>query len=228
MPPDALIRVFDEDNDLIAYNDDTDRVKAGVILHNTADPVLYFKAPASGVYRVNVSDIARVYGEEYKYFLRIDRKRVRFNLYCTPSTLRVVANTANKLTITAERFDQFKGEIKLKIVSPKGYKFLGADTIPANADKAAFTITGEYKKSNPIDDLVIEGSAGDFKTRVIAGDEAMQAFAYTHINPAQTFPVRVIGRYGRVEFCGSDSVFIKKVDIYEIHVEALNLSQFMF
>ena len=200
MPPDALIRVFDEDNDLIAYNDDTDRVKAGVILHNTADPVLYFKAPASGVYRVNVSDIARVYGEEYKYFLRIDRKRVRFNLYCTPSTLRVVANTANKLTITAERFDQFKGEIKLKIVSPKGYKFLGADTIPANADKAAFTITGEYKKSNPIDDLVIEGSAGDFKTRVIAGDEAMQAFAYTHINPAQTFPVRVIGRYSRVEF----------------------------
>lgn len=200
LPPDALIRVFDEDNKLIAFNDDTERLKAGVILHNTADPLIYFKAPADGVYRVNVSDIARVCGEEYKYFLRIDRKRVRFALYTTPSTLRINANTANQISITADRFDQFNGEIKLKIVSPKGYKFLGTDTIPAGAVKANFTITGEMKKNRPVEELVIEGSAGKFKTRVIAGDEAMQAFAYTHINPAQTFPVRVVGKYSMVEF----------------------------
>ena len=200
LPPDAVIKVFDEDGKLIAHNDDTERLKVGTILHNTADPLLYFKAPEKGVYRVNVSDTATAFGEAYKYFLRIDRKRVRFALYTAPSTLRLSANTANRISIVADRFDQFNGEIKLKIVSPKGYKFLGTDTIPANCNKADFTITGEYKKDRPVEELVIEGSAGKFKTRVIAGDEAMQAFAYTHINPAKTFPVRVAGRYSLIEF----------------------------
>ena len=109
-------------------------------------------------------------------------------------------NTANKLTIKAERFDKFTGEIKLKIIKPQGFKFMGADTIPANCNQADFTITGELKKDRPIENLVIEGSAGKFKTRLIAGDEAMQAFAYTHINPAQTFPVRVVGKGSLVEF----------------------------
>ena len=73
-------------------------------------------------------------------------------------------------------------------------------SIPAGGNKADFTITGEYKKDRPLETLVIIGSAGNFKTRVIAGDEAMQAFAYTHINPAKTFPVRVVGRYRLIEF----------------------------
>ena len=200
LPPDALLKVFDEDGKLLAYNDDTDRLKVGTILHNTADPVVYFKAPADGTYRINVSDTATAYGEAYKYFLRIDRKRERFALYTTPSTLRINANSANKLAVTVDRFDGFDGEIKLKIVSPQGYRFLGTDTIPAKSSQAIFTITGEQKKDRPIEELVIEGSAGKFKTRLIAGDEAMQAFAYTHINPAKTFPVRVMGRYNRIEF----------------------------
>ena len=200
LPPDALLKVFDEDGKLLAYNDDTDRLKVGTILHNTADPVIYFKAPADGTYRINVSDTATAHGEAYKYFLRIDRKRERFALYTTPSTLRLNANSANKLAVTVDRFDGFDGEIKLKIVSPKGYKFLGTDTIPAKSSQAVFTITGEQKKDRPIEELVIEGSAGKFKTRLIAGDEAMQAFAYTHINTAKSFPVRVMGRYSRIEF----------------------------
>ncbi|MBR2357921.1 MAG: PPC domain-containing protein [Lentisphaeria bacterium] len=200
LPPDAVIKVFDDNGKLLAHNDDIERPKFGVILHNTADPMLVFKAPESGTYTINVSDVAQACGKEYKYFLRIDRKRKRFALYTAPSTLRLSANTANKISITAERFDQFNGEIKLKIVSPRGYRFLGADTIPANCSQADFTITGEYKKDRPIEELVIEGSAGKFKTRVIPGDEAMQAFAYTHINPAASFPVRVAGKGGLMEF----------------------------
>ena len=200
LPPDAVIKVFDSNGKLIAFNDDTDRLKVGVILHNTADPLLYFKAPEKGVYRVNVSDTAAAFGDAYKYFLRIDRKRERFALYTAPSTLRINANSANRISVTVDRFDQFEGEIKLKIVSPKGYKFLGSDTIPAKAVNADFTITGEMQKNRPLEELVIEGSAGNFKTRLIAGDEAMQAFAYTHINPSQTFPVRVVGKSSLIAF----------------------------
>ncbi len=200
LPPDAVIKVFDSNGKLLAYNDDAEREKAGTILHNTADPVLFFKAPANGTYTVSVSDVAKACGKDYKYFLRIDRKRERFALYTAPSTLRISSNTANKLTIKAERFDQFNGEIKLKIIKPQGFKFMGSDTIPANCNQADFTVTGEFKKDRPIEYLVIEGSAGKFKTRLIAGDENMQAFAYTHINPAQTFPVRVTGKGSLIEF----------------------------
>lgn len=200
LPPDTAIKVFDNSGKLLVHNDDIERPKFGVILHNTADPMLVFKAPENGTYTVNVSDVAQACSKDHKYFLRIDRKRERFALYTAPSTLRISANTANKISIVAERFDQFNGEIKLKIVSPKGYKFLGADTIPAGCSQADFTITGEYKKERPIEELVIEGSAGKFKTRVLPGDEAMQAFAYTHINPAATFPVRIVGKGGLLEF----------------------------
>ena len=190
LPPDTVVKVYDNSGKLLAFNDDTERFKAGTVLHNTADSLLYFTAPADGVYRINVSDTAKACGKDYKYFLRIDHKRPRFAVYSTPSSLRLEADGANKVRLQVERFDQYNGPIKLKVISPAKSRIVGADTIPANCNEAYITITGEYKKERPIENLVIEASCGKFKTRVIPGNEAMQAFAYTHINPAQYFPVR--------------------------------------
>ena len=200
LPPDTVIKVYNKSGKLLAFNDDTDRFKFGTVLHNTADSLLYFTAPADGVYKVNVSDTAKACGEDYKYFLRIDHKRPRFAVYSTPSFLRLEADTANKVKLQVERFDQYNGPIKLKVLAPAKSRIVGTDTIPANCNEAYITITGEHYKHRPIEELVIEASCGKFKTRVIAGNEAMQAFAYTHINPAQQFLARYLYRSAVVEW----------------------------
>jgi hypothetical protein len=156
--------------------------------------VLEFKAPEDGIYRVNVSDNVGSHGEACKYFLRIDRKRQLFAAYVTPSTLQMVEGGRVPLKITVQRYDNFTGEIKLKVKSPAGFRIIGIDTIPAGIDSAAFTLEYKSTNSNAAFDLELEASSGDITVPVIPGDEAMQAFAYTHINPAKRFPIRVKGR----------------------------------
>jgi hypothetical protein len=191
LPPDALLKISDAKGKLLAFNDDTDRMKAGLILHNSADPQIIFTAPADGIYTVNVSDTAKACGEAYKYFLRIDRKRPVFAVYTTPSMKMITSASSTPINLVVERFGQYDGEIKLKVKSPTSIRITGADTIPAGANSTVITLEGDYDRAKPLHDLKIEASAGDFKTEIIAGDEAMQAFAYTHINPAKQFLARV-------------------------------------
>ena len=194
LPPDMRLIVKDSSGKILAHNDDAQRLKAGLILHNSADPVITFTAPASDTYTVNAADTAAHYGAAYKYYLRIDKERPRFAVYSVPSALHLTADSANPITLVAERFDNFKGKIKLKIKSPAHYRFAGSDTIPADCERTTLTITGKYDNKRPVQPVVIEASHGDFTTCVIPGDEATQAFAYTHINPAQNFLTRVVRR----------------------------------
>ncbi len=194
LPPDGVIKVFDEKGRLLTFNDDTERLKAGLILHNSADPLVIFTAPEDGIYRVNVSDNAGFAGKAYKYFLRIDREERIFSVYSVPSTKLISADSCTAVKVIADRSSGYQGEIKIKVVSPEGIRIAGIDSIPAGVNSAFITLEGKFERNRPLYDLKLEASAGNFKTPVIPGDEAMQAFAYTHINPAKTFPVRVQSR----------------------------------
>lgn len=200
LPPDTLIKVYSPDGKLLAHNDDTERLKAGLVLHNTADSLLYFTAPADGLYTVNVSDIAGACGSDYRYYLRIDRKRPRFAVYTVPSTLSLASGGVSKIKLIAERFDKYDGPIYLKILSPAKCKIIGSRMIPANCSQTEITVTAEYKRERPVEQMAIEAYCKDFKTRVIPGDEATQAFAYTHINPAKEMPVRVLHRTQQINW----------------------------
>ncbi len=201
LPPDTVIKVSDSSGKLLTYNDDFDRPKFGTILHNSADSLIYFKAPSDGEYIVNVSDTAKAYGDAYRYYLRIDQLRTRFAVYAAPSYLGLNQNSAAVLKLQTERFDRFDGEIKLRVVQPSNVTIAGSNIIPANCNSAYITLTAtKWEKNRPIHNLVLEASANGFKTTVIPGNEATQAFAYTHINPAKTFPVRVLRQTQKVDW----------------------------
>ena len=205
-PLDGVLKIFDEKGKMLAFNDDTERIKAGLILHNTADPQIIFTAPESGVYTVAVADVSKAYGKAYGYFLRIDKKRAVFAVYTAPSTKMIHSGSSTEINVAVERFGQYNGEIKLRVKSPAGIKITGADSIPAGADSAVITLEGNYDPKKPLMNLELEAYAGDFKTPVIPGDEAMQAFAYTHINPAKNFPVRVNYRTTFAQWQNKESV----------------------
>ncbi|MBR7131399.1 MAG: PPC domain-containing protein, partial [Lentisphaeria bacterium] len=191
-PPDARLIITDESGRIIAHNDDTPRLKAGLILHNTADPQVIFTAPADGVYRINVADTAGASGKDHHYFLRIDHPRPRFAVYSIPSSLSLAGGSANRMRLAVERFDGFEGEIKLRVRKPAGFQITGTGIIPAGAENCDITVTSAYDNKKEVKFLELEAYCGDFSTTVIPGDEATQAFAYTHINPAKCFPFRVL------------------------------------
>ena len=184
-PADPLLRVRDAAGRLLAVNDDVPRLKAGIILHRAADPELRFVPPASGVYTVEVSDLTGAFGPEYEYFLRIDRVRPRFAVYAVPSATEINLFGVGVTELVVERFDGFAGEIKLRLRHAGDVTIAGANTIPAGCDRAKVTFrVKNQRRSLPVAG-VLEASAGEFVTRVIPGDEMMQAFAYTHIVPAR-------------------------------------------
>ena len=242
-PLDGVLKIFDKKGKMLVFNDDTERIKAGIILHNTADPQIIFTAPENGIYTLSIEDVSKAYGEAYKYFLRIDKKRAVFAVYTTPSFKLLSSGTSTPVKVIAERFGQYDGEIKLRVKSPAGIKITGADSIPAGTASAVITLEGNYDKNKPLLDLELEAYADNFKTPVIPGDESMQAFAYTHINPAQNFHVRVNSRTITAQWQEKKSVYtitpgksiklaVKKVPIWvngepEVTLTAENLPSWL-
>ena len=200
LPPDGVIKVFDKKGKLLKFSDDVDRLKAGLILHNSADPKLIFTAPETAVYRINVSDNAGNSGDAYRYYLRIDRKRKLFSAYTVKSSQMVTAGSGSTLKIVVQREDDYNGEIKLRVKSPSVIRIVGIDSIPPGADSAMITLEGTLERTKPLLDLKLEAYTDDLTVPVIPGDEAMQAFAYTHIRDAACFPVRVTTRSSEAQW----------------------------
>ena len=198
-PLDSLLQVLDGKGNILAVNDDCERLKAGLILHGAADSYLDFTVPADGCYTVRVSDTTGIGGKDYVYYLRIDHARPRFTLYSIPSALEIPMIGAEPLTLVVDRHDGFTGEIALKLANAGDYILNGVKSIPANCDRAVVTITTKPNGKNKPRPLKIEASGGGFRTEAIPGDEAMQAFAYTHIVPAERMLVTKRWKYGGAE-----------------------------
>ncbi len=185
-PLDSLLQLFDQDGKLLAQNDDFHRLKAGTILHGAADSYLTFTAPATGTYTLRLRDTTGAGGKDYQYYLRIDQKRPRFQVYTVPSAIAVGINNATPVTFVVQRYDGFNEEIKLSVKGNNHFSFVGANSIPPGCDRATLTLKAKFGKGIPprhVAEFVASGAG--YTTTVCPGDEAMQAFAYTHIAPAQ-------------------------------------------
>ncbi|MBQ8755182.1 MAG: hypothetical protein IJZ19_09135 [Lentisphaeria bacterium] len=185
-PLDGLLKVTDSKGKVLAVNDDVPRLKAGTILHLAADPVIRFTPPEDGEYTANISDISGGYGKDYRYRLRIGKPVPHFAVYALPSAVEVGRYSTGVVTLAVERYDGFDGEIKLRLQNAGGFRIVGTDTIPPGCDRTAITLYYSGKDLKKPLQAALEASGGGFTTKVIPGDEMMQAFAYTHIAPAQT------------------------------------------
>ncbi len=198
-PLDSLLRVYDDDGKQIAWNDDFKRIKAGSILHPSADSYLVFTAPETGEYRVTVSDTAGKGGRDYVYFLRMDVPRPRFTVYCTPSASDVAMVGAEPLKIFVERQDGFDGEIRLRLKNSGDYSIVGIGTVPRGCDQTVITL-GTRPSRRPVHrEVRMTAASEQFKTDVIPADESMQAFAYTHLVPAQKMYLMKRWKYAGAE-----------------------------
>lgn len=183
-PLDGIISIYDENNKMIASNDDIKRPRVGTTLHN-ADSYLIFKAPQKGKYRVELADTTGSGSNEHYYHLRVESPRPGFIGYVSPSLIPVPRNGCKQFTAIVERIDGHNQEIKLELADAKGYSLTGVQTIPAGADRATFTIKAPAKITNNLVNIRVFSKNGNEKIFFTAGDELMQAFAYYHLVPSE-------------------------------------------
>lgn len=198
-PLDSLLIVTDAGGHPVAANDDFVDPGAGLITHQ-ADSRVTLKLPASGEYYVHLRDVEQRGGPEYGYRLRISAPEPDFELRVVPSALNLRPGGSEPVTVYALRRDGFEGPIALKFDdAPYGFVARGA-RIPAGQDKAQFTVTAPRLGANALAALTLVGTAtvnGRAVTHAaVPAEDMMQAFAYTHLVPAQEFLVDVVGRFG--------------------------------
>lgn len=225
-PLDGIINIYDQDNKLIASNDDIKRPRVGLTLHN-ADSYLLFKAPKKGGYRVEIADTTGAGSAEHYYHLRIDFPRPGFIGYITPSLLSVPRNGCKQFTAIVERLDGFDKEIKLELRNSHGCKLIGENTIPAKSERATFTLQAPKKAINKLVNIEVFARNGREIINFCAGDELMQAFAYYHVVPSKKLYVAPSWSWNAHLFAWSDlkKVSIKKGSSATFKIKVGNLPQ---
>lgn len=185
-PLDSLLRLYDAKGKLLASNDDFPRMKAGLLMQHT-DSCLTFTPAASGKYRLAISDTTGLGGKDYAYYLRIDEPRPRFKLYTVPSALDVARNGAEPVKVFVERFEGCSGPITLRLAKGGPYTIAGTNRIPAGASESVITFQADRRRTGtaPRQVKLKAISENGYKTHAVPSDEAMQAFAYTHLVPAE-------------------------------------------
>lgn len=106
-----------------------------------SDSRLSFTAPADGSYLVRISDVRGFQGENYKYTLTIRPSRPSFEVSLQGATPTVNLGSGKEFSVTANRLDDFDGEIRVDIKNlPPGFGVTTPLIIPAGHNIARGTL----------------------------------------------------------------------------------------
>ncbi|MBL8848035.1 MAG: hypothetical protein JNG89_00035, partial [Planctomycetaceae bacterium] len=116
-------------------NDDESRRELGT------DSRLFFTAPADGEYLVRLRDVRGLHGPELKYTLAIRPRQPDFKVTLAGEGPTVAAGSAKEFRVTAQRFDNFDGPIRIDVTGlPPGFTTAAPLTIEAGQLSASGVI----------------------------------------------------------------------------------------
>lgn len=205
-PLDAVVHARDKSGKVLAWNDDamekdgTLHLGDGLLTHH-ADPRLRVLPVADGPVFLRVADTQAHGGPDFAYRLRVHAIRPGFDLRVTPSALNVPAGGHVTMQVLVSRTDGFDGEILLALAdAPPGFTLSGA-RIPAGSTSTRLTL-GIPAGMNPgviTPRLVGTATANGISIArdAVAADDAMQAFLWRHLVPAEAWLVCVSPGRGR-------------------------------
>ena len=194
-PLDSRLTLTDATGKLIAANDDYLDKGAGLVTHH-ADSLLTATLPADGTYYLHLSDAQSHGSSAHGYRLRVSPPRPDFELRVTPASLNLRGGMTMPVTVYALRRDGFSGDIAVRLKdAPPGFRLSGG-VIPGGQDHVRMTLTAPVAPGGPVVPLRLEGSAlinGVEVTRTgTPAEDLMQAFAYRHLVPSETWLARLL------------------------------------
>jgi len=193
-PLDSVVKIVDEDGNLVAFNDDCEDLATGINTHH-ADSHLRAKLPADGAYFVHIGDTARKGGAAYGYRLRISAPRPDFALRLVPSFATSQGKQDAGVSVYAIRKDGFTGPITIDLKDPPQGFYSKPLTMNPTQTVARFTFRGAPKTEEATVNLKVAGRAKVGDTTIVReavpAEDRMQAFLWRHLVPAQEFCVAV-------------------------------------
>jgi len=207
-PLDSLLRVFDKNGEVLAWNDDmqgagnlTDRT--GLITHN-ADSELVFTAPAKGIYYIQVSDAQNKGGPTFAYRLSIGEPAPGFEVYFTPSVVAVQSGGGGKARLHVKRIDGFDGPIDVNLAHPSSGLHLSGGRVPAKSDSVPVVISAQRNLGSGLVNMELTASAGiNGETRsrnVVPADDITQAFITHHLVETEQLDAYVLRNFRKQPF----------------------------
>jgi len=196
-PLDSSLSLSDAAGRQLAFNDDHEDKASGLSTHH-ADSRLEEVLPADGLYYLTVADVQGRGGPDYAYRLLVGPPAPDFELRVVPSTVNIRSGFQAPVTVYALRKDGFTGEIQLSLVdSPPGLALSGA-RIPAGQDKVRLTLGSTAPAQAEAFLLTLAGRAmidgNPVRRLAMPAEDMMQAFAYRHLVPQQSWYVQVFGK----------------------------------
>lgn len=192
-PLDAALVLRDADGKVLAANDDAKGARIGTILQQ-ADPKLRLALPKDGEYSLEVSDASGTGGPEAFGYLKIAAPEPDFELFAYPSGIEAAFESPTVLRVLAIRRGGFDGRIVLSAPPESSLCIVGENSLEAGMERGLFTVRSTRPDrpdgiARPVRLLAFaELPDGRVIRRETQGaDELMQAFAYTHLVPAETF-----------------------------------------
>jgi len=194
-PLDSVLQLTDSHGKAIACNDDTFDAGAGLLTHQ-ADSYISTTLPATGSYDLSIWDSESKGGPDYVYRLRISSPRADFELRIISSAINVQRGSSGTFTVQAIRRDGFTGQINLALKNAPAGLVLSGGPIPAKHDKVQLRLSaGKYPLDLPFP-LELSGTAIINGVTVshlaVPADDHIQAFAYQHLVPMDSWVVDVI------------------------------------
>lgn len=197
-PTDSLLRLLDENGQMLAFNDDympkEGHVHTGPGLQtHYADSYLSAEFPKDGYYYLVVEDAQGAGGAAYNYRLRLSKPEPAYEVRVSPSAVNLGATGYAPLHVWVNRKDGFDGPIRIvPSEGAAGYSIQGG-LIPAGENEAWVTLSGKKKKKPEhvrVDLLAVASvGANEFSKSVVPTDNSMQAFLWRHLVPAQELRV---------------------------------------
>ena len=196
-PVDSLLRILDEQGNVVGVNDDFVDKSVGLLTHH-ADSYLEVTLPHDGVYFVEVTDMQHQGGEAFVYRLRLSVPRPNFELRVVPSVINASPGMVVPIDVYAVRRDGFDQGIELSVIKgPEGTRLSGG-WIPPGTDHVVATLTVPRNSETGLVEIEIAGKArvnGQEVVRTaVPADDMMQAFYYHHLVPAERFAFNLTGR----------------------------------
>lgn len=157
-PLDSVLKLTDATGRLLAFNDDSEDLAAGVNTHY-ADSYFRVRLPADGTYYVHLGDTARNAGEEYGYRLRLSAPEPDFALRVVPSSVSLRSKGSVNVNVHVIRKDGFTGPIKLALKDPPTGFSAAAASLSGTQTVARLTIKTDLKATPEPVNLSIIGTA---------------------------------------------------------------------
>ena len=184
-PLDTRIALRDEAGTILAECDDVKDPLIGTTLHQ-ADPRIRAELPADGLYTLEIADASGTGCPAGAACLRISEPLPDFELYAYPSGITAAPGNPTPVHILAVRRDGFNGRIVLSTPPDSNFQLVGVNSFEPGMDSAVFTVMARNgRPTDPPTEVKIVGFSGSLARPVRGADEAMQAFAYTHLVPAE-------------------------------------------